>query len=199
MKIIRDNVCYIEKEDIKFIRFLPERVSKLIDWDYSYSSEFELLCFKDSYSIQYFLNEDFILNYEEVKDLSIEELNRKKYELEDKIESISSSDYLEGEESLNKDAITTLKYYIASIRKYIENKDLYDKEIEKLSFVNLKKVELQYFSVVGEFEPVRKIPISASELAKIDQSIRSKVDDNAKRLVRGLDKALNYRVGLKRD
>lgn len=91
--------------------------------------------------------------------------------------------------------VKSLKYYIESINKYINNKELYDREISTLSFNNFKKVELKYYPAVSRTEPVSRIPISLSEMEKLNQSIRSKCKQNASEQARGRDSAENFHVG----
>ncbi len=182
MKIIRNDICYIEEEDIDFIGVLPQNICSAIEWNVYYSIKFKLLRFKDKDIASYFLDKDFILDYDMVKDLSIDELEIMKKEFKCKLEALSSrwlNASLNGRRKLDKDqeynfAIKTLKYYIESINKYITNKELYDKEISTLSFNNLKKAELKYFSAVTRTEPVARIAVLSCEMEKLSQSIRSK-------------------------
>lgn len=203
MKIIRNDVCYIERDDIDFIGTLPQKVCNIIQWDVYYSVKFNLLRLKDKESVQYFLDKNFILDYDKVKDLSIEELEKMKKEVENKLEhlslkwlnaSINISKKLDKDKEYNFD-IKCLKYYIESINKYINNKELYDNEISMLSFNNFKKVELKYYSAVSRIEPVSRIPISSSEMEKLGRSIRNKCKQNAYEQERALDAFKNFHVG----
>lgn len=152
---------------------------------------------KDKDTTSYFLDKYFILDYDKVKDLSIEELQSEKKELEDKLEKLSSrwlNASLNGRRKLDKDqeynfAIKTLKYYIESINKYINNKELYDREISTLSFNNFKKAELKHFSAVSKIEPVSRIPVSSSEMG-----IKSKCKQNVSEQARGHDAAKSFHV-----
>ena len=76
MKIIRNGICYIEREDIDFIGALPQNICSVIQWDVYYSIIFKLLKLKDKESVQYFSDKDFILDYDMVKDLSTQELEK---------------------------------------------------------------------------------------------------------------------------
>ena len=82
MKIIRNGVCYIEREDIDFIGVLPQNICSVIQWDVYYSIKFKLLKLKDKESAQYFSDKDFILDYDMVKDLSTQELEEMRKEIE---------------------------------------------------------------------------------------------------------------------
>lgn len=204
MKIIRNDICYIEEEDIDFIGVLPQNICSAIEWNVYYSIKFKLLRFKDKDIASYFLDKDFILDYDMVKDLSIDELEIMKKEFKCKLEALSSrwlNASLNGRRKLDEDqeynfAIKTLKYYIESISKYITNKELYDKEISTLSFNNFKKAELKYFSAVTRTEPVARIAVLSCEMEKLSQSIRSKCKQNASDQTRGRDTAENFYNGI---
>ena len=130
MKIIRNGICYIEREDIDFIGVLPQNTCSVIQWDVYYSIKFKLLRLKDKESVQYFSDKDFILDYDMVKDLSTQELEEMRKEIEDKLEHLSLKRLnasINTREKLDKDKeynfnIKSLKYYIESINKYINNK-----------------------------------------------------------------------------
>lgn len=203
MKIIRNGVCYIEREDIDFIGVLPQKVCDVIQWDVYYSIKFKLLRLKDKESVQYFSNKDFILDYDMVKDLSTQELEEMRKEIENKLENLSLkwlNASINTREKLDKDKeynfnIKSLKYYIESINKYVNNKEIYDSEISTLSFNNFKKVELKRYPAVSRTEPVSRIPVSSSEMEKLNQSIKSKCKQNASEQARGRDAAENFHVG----
>lgn len=203
MKIIRNGICYIEREDIDFIGVLPQKVCDVIQWDVYYSIKFKLLKLKDKESVQYFLDKDFILDYDMVKDLSTQKLEEMRKEIADKLEHLSLkwlNASVNTREKLDKDKeynfnIRSLKYYIESINKYINNKELYDSEISTLSFNNLKKVELKRYPAVSRTEPVSRISVSSSEMEKLNQSIRNKCKQNASEQARGRDATENFYVG----
>ena len=203
MKIIRNGVCYIEREDIDFIGVLPQNICSVIQWDVYYSIKFKLLKLKDKESAQYFSDKDFILDYDMVKDLSTQELEKMRKEIENKLENLSLkwlNASINTREKLDKDKdynfnIKSLKYYIESINKYINNKELYDSEISTLSFNNFKKVELKRYSAVSRTEPVSRIPVSSSEIEKLNQSIKSKCKQNASEQARGRDAAKDFITG----
>ena len=203
MKIIRNGVCYIEREDIDFIGVLPQNICSVIQWDVYYSIKFKLLRLKDKESVQYFSNKDFILDYDMVKDLSTQELEKMRKEIENKFENLSLkwlNASINTREKLDKDKeynfnVKSLKYYIESINKYINNKELYDREISILSFNNFKKVELKRYPAVSRTEPVSRIPVLSSEMEKLNQSIKSKCKQNASEHARGRDAAENFHVG----
>ena len=203
MKIIRNGVCYIEREDIDFIGVLPQNICSVIQWDVYYSIKFKLLKLKDKESAQYFSDKDFILDYDMVKDLSTQELEKMRKEIENKLENLSLkwlNTSINTREKLDKDKdynfnIKSLKYYIESINKYINNKELYDSEISTLSFNNFKKVELKRYSAVSRTEPVSRIPVSSSEIEKLNQSIKSKCKQNASEQARGRDAAKDFITG----
>lgn len=203
MKIIRNGVCFIEKEDLEFLGSLPDNIYSITIWDVSYSVRFNLLRYKSEEASQYFMKKNFILNYDDIKNLSKEELNKVKYESEKKLDELSlrwliSSKYTRDE--LNNDKkynynFKFLKYYIESLNKYINNKELYDEEISKLSFSNFKKTKLNKYSAVSKCEPISKISVSSTEMSKLDQSIKDKCRQNASEQARGRDAAKDFHVG----
>ena len=200
MKIIRNGICYIEREDIDFIGVLPQNICSVIQWDVYYSIKLKLLKLKDKESVQYFSDKDFILDYDMVKDLSTKELKEMRKEIEDKLEHLSLNASINTREKLDKDKeynfnVKSLKYYIESINKYVNNKEIYDSEISTLSFNNFKKVELKRYPAVSRTEPVSRIPVSSSEMEKLNQSIKSKCKQNASEQARGRDAAENFHVG----
>lgn len=108
--------------------------------------------------------------------------------------SINTREKLDKDKEYNFN-IKSLKYYIESINKYINNKELYDSEISTLSFNNFKKVELKRYPAVSRTEPVSRIPVSSSEMEKLNQSIKSKCKQNASEQARGRDADENFHVG----
>ena len=124
-------------------------------------------------------------------------------EIENKLENLSLkwlNASINTREKLDKDKeynfnVKSLKYYIESINKYINTKELYDREISTLSFNNFKKVELKRYSAVSRIEPVSRIPVSSSEMEKLNQSIKSKCKQNANKQARGRDAAKDFHVG----
>lgn len=158
---------------------------------------------KDKESVQYSSDKDFILDYDMVKDLSAQELEEMRKKIEDKLEHLSLkwlNASINTRKKLDKDKeynfnIKSLKYYIESINKYINNKEIYDSEISTLSFNNFKKFELKRYPAVSITEPVSRIPVSSSEMEKLNQSIRSKCKQNASEQARGCDAVENFHVG----
>lgn len=143
------------------------------------------------------------LDYDMVKDLSTQELEEMRKEIEDKLEHLSLkwlNASINTREKLDKDKeynfnIKSLKYYIESINKYINNKEIYDSEISTLSFNNFKKVELKRYPAVSRTESISRIPVSSSEMEKLNQSIRSKCKQNASEQTRGRDAAKDFITG----
>ncbi len=73
MKIIRNGVCFIEKGDIECL-VLPENISNVTEWNLYYSIKYNLLRYKDDLAVQFFQNQKCILDYDDIRDLSEEEL-----------------------------------------------------------------------------------------------------------------------------
>lgn len=160
MKIIRNGICFIEREDIDYLGSLPQKICDASIWNESYSAKFDFLRYKDKFSVQYFNTKEYILDYDSVKDLSSEELELRIKELKDKLEKLSliwlnsskrTRDRLDKDKEYNYN-IKTLKYRIGSLNKYINNKDFYDSEISLLPFN-----ELNFFEGNVEQGPVKKL------------------------------------------
>lgn len=165
MKIIRNGICFIEREDIDYLETLPQKVCDASIWNEYYSEKFKFLMYKDKFSVQYFKTKDDIMDYDCVKDLSTEELELKIKELKDKLENLSLkwlNSSQRTREKLNKDkeynySIKTLKYYIESLNKYTNNKESYDNEISLLPNVGIDSFEENI--VQG---PTKKLSLSRS-------------------------------------
>jgi predicted DNA binding CopG/RHH family protein len=176
MKIIRDDVCYVEKEDLEFLESLPQNVINMTKWDINYSTYLNIIKISDEEAVNFFKSKNFILNYDKVKNLSFPDLNNLIIEIEKKgLEYISSFPFEENSkefldsfksQELN---IKLLNYLIESIKKYASNKDLYDREIYLLSFSNFKKVELEYTPSVDNSMLIKEIKdsVKTDEIKKL--------------------------------
>lgn len=183
MKIIRNGVCFIEKGDIECL-VLPENISNVTEWNLYYSIKYNLLRYKDDLAVQFFQNQKCILDYDDIRDLSEEELEELREQVNNRLNAAKGNEYLS----------KLLKHYIESIDKYVQNKESYDKEISLLSFSNFRKTKLKKYPVAERIEPVARIPVSSAKIFELDQSIKSKVAQNAYERIRGLEAAENYIV-----
>ena len=87
MKKIKNGICYVE-EDILAINELSDSVLEEINWKESYSPSLEILKFKDPESVFFFQQQEFILDYDTVKDLSLDELGTYLKELANKMKKL---------------------------------------------------------------------------------------------------------------
>ena len=51
----------------------------------------------------------------------------------------------------------------------------------------INRVKLNYYSIVTRTEPVAKIPVNATEMFKLDMSVREKLKQNAYNYEKGLE------------
>ncbi len=85
MKIIRNDIIYIQLEDINYIvsrnfKFPRNIVIRTIEQGYVAIDEinkYDFICYKDTDIVDYFKDLDVIVNYDELKELSVNELRNK--------------------------------------------------------------------------------------------------------------------------
>ncbi len=183
MKKIKNGICYVEKEDILAINELSDNVLEEINWKESYSPSLEILKFKDPESVFFFQQQEFILDHDTVKDLSLDELGTYLKELANKMKKVEKAEYnfKQG-------------YYLQSLMAYFSKKDLYDDAFSLLSFANLKKTKLNYCPSVGKTEPVKTIPVNmnGAEIFELNRNIKQKCKQNAARLGISEETASHY-------
>lgn len=167
MKIIRNGICYIEKDDILAIDELNDCVLEEINWKESYSSFFKISKFENQESVSFFQRIKFIPDYDAVKDLQLDELGSYIKIFADRMKNTDNFGQ---------------KYYLQSLVTYFDNKELYDKAFSALPFDNfIKRVKLNYRSEVGHTKPVMTIPISSAKIQELDRSIHDKCKQNRPR------------------
>lgn len=136
MKIIRDEVCYVEKEDILFIgTFPPEVVEELPVF-----IEAKYVKFENNESIEYWKQKECVLNYDEVSCLTDEELTIAITETYKKLERLSgkwlyASEYYRRNLDRNHEynqQIKVLKYLLKMLKGYQCNRKQYDTEFNQL-------------------------------------------------------------------
>lgn len=203
MKIIRKYTCYVELEDILYLGVVPDDVLSEIKNKVYYSPFIKFIRFEKEESLKYFKKKKEIINYDSICNLSNDELDTKISEISVKLNNYSSK-WLEASkqerEKLDNDNpynsnIKSLKYMLESLKKYKDNRELYDKEIKQLSFNGIKKVKLNYVQAVTTTKPVARIPVPSSHMEELDRSIRNKCEQNARRRIQGEDTVKNYIVG----
>ena len=203
MKIIRKYTCYAELEDIEYLGVLPRNVVSEIKDRVFYSPFIKFIRFDKDESLDFFRQKGDIIDYDSICNLTDEELTIKINETKEKLDEYATRwlnassrerKKLDNDTEYNLNS-RTLKYTLESLTKYRNNKELYDREISNLTFNEIKKVELNYVPAFTRTQPVERIPVSASEMEKLDQSIKSKCKQNAYERQQGIEAAKNFRVG----
>ena len=137
MKVIRNDVCYVEKNDILFLGMLPEKVVEA-----PFIIESKWVRFENQRAVNFFRETQVILDYDELSNKKEEELLETEKKAEKELNDIctkwlyASSYY---RRNLDKDPeynekIKELKYLLATIKNYLSEKTNYDNEIRQLSF-----------------------------------------------------------------
>ncbi len=137
MKIIRNGVCYVEKNDILFLGMLPEEIVEA-----PFIVESKWVKFENQKAINFFRETEVIIDYDELSNKKEEELLETENKVEKELNDIctkwlyASSYY---RRNLDKDPeynekIKELKYLLATIKNYLSKKTNYDSEIKQLSF-----------------------------------------------------------------
>lgn len=149
MKLIRNNVCYVQENDISLLRTLPEEViierrtnsipeniitERKIEYFSCFLLKFEK--YQDPTSVAFFQGREEILDYDRISRLSYTELQQeidKAYD--DREELIKIKDINEE----TKYRIACLSYRIEELKTYEKYRDIYDTQIENLNFNNEKE------------------------------------------------------------
>lgn len=137
MKIIRNGVCYVEKNDILFLGMLPEEIVEA-----PFIVESKWVKFENQKAVNFFRETEVIIDYDELSSKKEEELLETENKVEKELNDIctkwlyASSYY---RRNLDKDPeynekIKELKYLLATIKNYLSEKTNYDNEIRQLSF-----------------------------------------------------------------
>lgn len=137
MKIIRNGVCYVEKNDILFLGMLPEEIVEA-----PFIVESKWVKFENQKAVNFFRETEVIIDYDELSNKKEEELLETENKAEKELNDIctkwlyASSYY---RRNLDKDPeynekIKELKYLLSTIQNYRSEKTNYDSEIRQLSF-----------------------------------------------------------------
>lgn len=137
MKVIRNDVCYVEKNDILFLGMLPEEIVEA-----PFIIESKWVKFETQKAVNFFRETQAILDYDELSNKKEEELLETENKAEKELNDIctkwlyASSYY---RRILDKDLeynekIKELKYLLSTIQNYRSEKANYDSEIRQLSF-----------------------------------------------------------------
>ena len=137
MKVIRNSVCYVEKNDILFQGMLPEEIVEA-----PFIVESKWVKFENQKAVNFFRETEVIIDYDELSNKKEEELLETENKVEKELNDIctkwlyAASYY---RRNLDKDPeynekIKELKYLLATIKNYLSEKTNYDNEIRQLSF-----------------------------------------------------------------
>ena len=137
MKVIRNGICYVEKNDILFLGMLPEEIVEA-----PFIVESKWVKFENQNAVNFFRETEVIIDYDELSNKKEEELLETENKVEKELNDIctkwlyASSYY---RRNLDKDPeynekIKELKYLLATIKNYLSEKTNYDNEIRQLSF-----------------------------------------------------------------
>lgn len=137
MKVIRNGVCYVEKNDILFLGMLPEEIVEA-----PFIVESKWVKFENQKEVNFFRETEVIIDYDGLSNKKEEELLETENKVEKELNDIctkwlyASSYY---RRNLDKDPeynekIKELKYLLATIKSYLSEKTNYDNEIRQLSF-----------------------------------------------------------------
>ena len=139
MKIFKNDGVYVQKKDLNFIINSRIEYPKFINNGYYHcktkKEEYDVVCFDQVDQIEYFQEQDWILDYSEVKILSKKELKDLEKEVVEDIANIHEAYYnaLNDETKQNNiinycdnldKKLNKLEYKLDSIRFLIKNKEL---------------------------------------------------------------------------
>ena len=130
MKILRNGKIYIDKNDLTYFERVPNFIFHEFDNYFNYD---KFMVFSNSEAINYFLD-SFIINYDDVKKLTNDELKKKIEDLKKrlylmKFNWLKSNYDVKKNLSLNikRRAITKyLKYLLETLIYYKDNREYYD-------------------------------------------------------------------------
>lgn len=122
MKVIRNSVCYVEKNDILFLGMLPEEIVEA-----PFIVESKWVKFENQKAVNFFRETEVIIDYDELSNKKEEELLETENKVEKELNDIctkwlyTSSYY---RRNLDKDPeynekIKELKYLLATIKNYL--------------------------------------------------------------------------------
>lgn len=129
MKVIRNNVCYVETEDIVNLDdSIPDGV--LSEFKTHYTSRLGFEKFVSEEAIEFFKNQRSIADYDSISKLNPFELQQKIDEIYKKFERYDL------EQEKNKLSFEETKHLLENLKEYQLKKNEYEVEIKNLSFYN---------------------------------------------------------------
>ena len=128
MKVIRNNVCYVEIEDIVNLDSIPDCV--LSEFKTHYTSRLGFEKFVSKEAIEFFKNQRSIADYDSISKLNPFELQQKIDEIYKKFERYDL------EQEKNELSFEEIKHLLENLKEYQLKKNEYEVEIKNLSFYN---------------------------------------------------------------
>lgn len=129
MKIIRDNKIYVQRSDISMVSIDEnlkdnDTVNKILNMGYSYDdkNKYDFVLFTDEDIIEFLRGLDYIVDYDEVKDMSDEDLEGIAKETADERNNVTVRYARLDEENMRKEfkkarnEISLLEYKLISLR-----------------------------------------------------------------------------------
>lgn len=128
MKVIRNNVCYVEIEDIVNLDSIPDCV--LSEFKTHYTSRLGFEKFVSKEAIEFFKNQRSIVDYDSISRLNSLELNQK---INFTYQEFERCDL---EKEQNNLTFQEIGHLLENLEHYQLRKEEYDDEIKNLSFYN---------------------------------------------------------------
>ena len=162
MKIIQDDAVYVQKIDLKFLKYyhriLPENISKKIfenpKIDLDDYNKYDLFKFDEPQDIEFFQSLDFIVDYMVIKDYNNDELENYAESCQKELESISQQLYTTDKKDPEYATISSrykvLSYRQISLYHISEFKSgLLDMPLSKTNKQGMKKLINKVFSRIN--------------------------------------------------
>lgn len=128
MKVIRNNVCYVEIEDIVNLDSIPDGV--LREFKTHYTSKLGFEKFTSEESVEFFKSQKSIVDYDSISRLNSLELNQK---INFTYQEFERCDL---EKEQNNLTFQEIGHLLENLEHYQLRKEEYDDEIKNLSFYN---------------------------------------------------------------
>ena len=128
MKVIRNNVCYVETDDIMNLDSIPDGV--LREFKTHYTSKLGFEKFTSEESVEFFKSQKSIVDYDSISRLNSLELNQK---INFTYQEFERCDL---EKKQNNLTFQEIGHLLENLEHYQLRKEEYDDDIKNLSFYN---------------------------------------------------------------
>lgn len=148
MKIIRNGICFVELEDLKFLKDLPLFVRKERKEELFYSAYIPLEKFTGEDSVRYFEEQEAILDYDQLSALTDQEIQNQINLLKNYLFALAQTKalrtlpfgfdmnlnaHMKKDQNMNL-SIQKTAHMLKQLALFKENRALYDREIQNLYF-----------------------------------------------------------------